>query len=73
MGRIHLKWVDNGFKRYDGRIEDVPWECIVDEDRAVTIEVGRNVQARFGQRVWMGVVVETLERPSFVDMALHMC
>ena len=77
MDRIRLKWVDNGSKRYDGRIEEIPLECVLDEYRAViggggavAMEVGSKVQARFGQRVWTGVVVEMLERPNALDMAL---
>ena len=63
MGQQHLQ-------KYDGRIEDVPCECILEEHRAMVKEVGSKVKARFGQKVWTGVVMKRLEWPSALDLAL---
>ena len=69
--RLRLRWVGNGSKRYDGRHEDVSVDCIVEEDCSVPLQVGSTVRVRgVRARVWTGVVVEILEPPSALELAL---
>ena len=65
--RVRIRWGSNNSKKYDGKVEDVPAQWVVDGSltvgRIVTVNVG-------GEKTWAGTVMELLYRQNPLDLAL---
>ena len=69
---VRVRWLGNNSKKYDQKVEDVPAQCVLDEDRPPS--VGRTVRVRLGHgeraRIWKGTVLQSLPAPSALELAL---
>ena len=65
--RVRIKWGSNNSKKYDGKVEDVPAQWVVDG----SLTVGRTVTVNVGvERTWAGTVMELMYRQNPLDLAL---
>ena len=69
---VRLSWSGNHSHKYDGRIENVPMHCVLEED--LPLQVGKSVRIPLdcggGEQVWSGMVVEKKRLPSVLQLAL---
>lgn len=66
--RVRVKWGSNDSKKYDGKVEDVPVEWVMDPEMLV---VGNTVAVNVGGgRTWSGVVVKLFHQQNALDLAL---
>ena len=56
---VHVRWYGNNSQHYDGRVEDIRMDDIVERDRE-GLCVGHTVRVQCGYRVWTGKVLELL-------------
>ena len=65
--RLRIRWGCNNFKKYDGKVEDVPAQWVIDgslaEGGQVTVNIG-------GGKTWAGTVTEILYQQNPLDWAL---
>ena len=70
--QVWVRWIGNNSRKYDQKVEDVPAQCVLDEDRPSS--VGRTVQVRLGHRtrarIWQGTVIQSLPPPSALELVL---
>ena len=69
IARVRVHCHGNKSLKYDGRVEDVKFDGIVEEDRA-GLCVGRTVRVHWGRRIWTGEVLEVSEEPTLLAQAL---
>ena len=68
--RVRLRWVGNKSKD-DGKVEDVPVHCLLEEDRRTSLRAGCTVRVHGARaRVWRGVILEIVEPPTALDLTL---
>lgn len=68
FGQVRVRWFGNNSRHYDGRVEDVRTDDII-EDQRQGLRVGNTVRVQWGDRMWTGEVLDLLKEPTTLALA----
>ena len=71
IAQVRVRWFGNKSSKYDGRVEDVDFDDIVEEDQE-GLCVGKSIRIPWGRdrRLWTGEVLAVIEEPTPLAQAL---